>query len=92
MYKKQIATAAAAAVLVGLAAIDAVKVTKQERAKREQIRLEAEKEIAAIKHAAAVVDLKIKAGEYSHDLNKGIPAILNDLKFYRMTDRFNEEN
>lgn len=92
MYKKHIVTAVAAAVVVGAATVDAIKVSRLERQKREQIRIETDKQIAAIRRAADIVEGKIHSGEYDRDIFSAIPAILNDHKFYTMTERFNEEN
>jgi len=85
MNLKTIIVSATAVVVVVEAAIECRKVTIVERKKREEIRLEHEKEIAAIRTASQIVIKNIHAGAYTN-----LEQVLNDQKFYRMAARFED--
>lgn len=86
------AGAVVAVASVGVAALDYRKVVRTERAKREQISLETEKQIAAIRRAGALVEQKILAGEYDQNIKNGtiIGTIMNDQRFYTMMNRIED--
>ena len=86
------AGAVVAVASVGVAALDYRKVVRTERAKREQIAIETEKQIAAIKRAGAIVEQNIWRGDYDHAIHDGtiISAILTDQKFYTMMNRLED--
>lgn len=78
---------AAAVVVVGLTVKDSIQTTKTERVKREEIKLNTERELLAIRRAGMIVQEKIRAGEYDRDFSTAIPTIFSDLKFYQIIDR-----
>lgn len=84
MPSKEVNTAIVAAAFVAVATVNHLKIRKQQRQIREDIRLETEKEIAAIKAAADTINEKIHAGHYN---NKGINDLVVDSRFYRMIYR-----
>ena len=78
--------AVVATAIVVPAVIESIKVSREERAKREQIRLDHEKEMRAIYAASAIVHEKVRNGEY----NGKFSSIRPDLEFYRMAARFED--
>lgn len=85
----KIITATAGAVVVGKTVVDLRKITLAERKKREQIRLNSEKELAAIRRASEIVTSKIYAGHYDQSPNV-IEAMFVDSQFYRIAARFED--
>lgn len=85
--KKFIPVVAIAVAAVGLATVHSIKVHRAERQKREEIRIETEKEISAIWRAGAKVQDRIKRGEYD---GRSFEDINKDFEFHRMTERFED--
>lgn len=83
--------AAFAAVIVGVASLPLVATIKTERAKRKQIRINRDAEIADIQYAKNVVMAKIESGEYDKNLiSLDLSPMMTDFEFYRLTHRFEE--
>lgn len=80
--------AAAVVVTVGVTIKDHNHIVKTERAKREEIRLNTERELLAIRRAALTVQAKIQKGDYDRNFATAVPTIMSDMKFYQITDRF----
>lgn len=80
-----IAVGAAAAVVGAKEYFD---ITKTEKAKREQIRIETDKQIAAIRRASEIVKTKIQNGDYDRNILNVIPQLRMDQDFYTMAERF----
>ena len=80
----------AAVVVVGNTIAESIQVTKTERAKREEIKLNTERQILAIKRASLKVQEKIHNGDYDSNIFAAIPAIQSDQKFFELADRFND--
>lgn len=69
---------------------DHTKVVKKERAKREEIKLNTQRELLALARANLVVQKKVMHGDYSRNLATAVSDIQNDIKFYRIVDRIND--
>jgi homoaconitase/3-isopropylmalate dehydratase large subunit len=83
--------AALAAVVVGVASLPLIATIKTERAKRKQIRINRDAEIADIRYAKDIVLAKIQAGDYdSNIIRMDIEPLMTDFEFYRLTHRFEE--
>jgi len=69
--------------LVGAAtsAVRLVRITKEERKKRDRIKASSEEEMRAIAYARAVMLDRIEHGEYVH---KSLTEVQNDLEFERI--------
>lgn len=80
--------AAFATVIVGVATLPLVDTIRTERAKRKQIRINRDAEIADIQYAKTVVLHKLGNGDY--DAQRDIDAMFNDFEFYRMTHRLDK--
>lgn len=80
--------AAASVIVVGITIKEHSQVVKTERAKREEIRLQMERDLLAVRRSALIVQEKIQNGDYDRNLGAVIPAIMSDMKFYQITDRF----
>jgi hypothetical protein len=88
--EKLIASAIVAVGAVGafVGAKQFINITKTENAKREQIRIETDKQIAAIRRAGSIVEAKIKNGDYDSNILNVIPQLRTDHDFYTMAERF----
>lgn len=83
-----IIAAAITAAIVGVASLPLVATIKTERAKRKQIRINRDAEIADIQYAKTVVLHKLGNGDY--DAQQDIDAMFSDFEFYRMTHRLDK--
>jgi hypothetical protein len=93
MNPQNIVRAAFAAVAVVSTAVvikDSIRTTKTERAKREQIKLNTQRELLAIARSNLVVQKKVLAGHYDRNLGNAVSDIRTDMTFYRIVDRFND--
>lgn len=86
MNNKTLVAAAAVAVAVSVPAIkNALHTRRVERAKREQIELNLQKDLAALRLASDKVHENIQNGVYRNCVGFGITELMNDFEFYRMT-------
>jgi hypothetical protein len=93
MNPKDIARVAFAGIAIVSAVVvvkDHHKVVKTERAKREQIKLNTQRELLALARANLVVQKKVLAGGYSPNPIVAFSDMNTDMKFYRIVDRFND--
>jgi multidrug resistance efflux pump len=83
--------AGSAAVVCVLAIKNHHSTVKNERAKREQIKLNTQRSLLAISRANLVVQRKVMAGEYDpFRPGRSINQIQTDMKFYEMIDRIDD--
>jgi hypothetical protein len=84
------AFAAIAVVSCGVVVVDHHKTVKSERAKREQIKLNTQRELLALARANLTVQRKVLAGHYDKNFATAVTDIRSDMTFYRIIDRFDE--
>jgi hypothetical protein len=82
--------AAVAVISCAVVVKDHSKTVKTERAKREQIKLNTQRELLALARANLIVQKKVLAGDYDRNLGGVIGDLHNDMKFFRIVDRFND--
>lgn len=83
--------AGSAAVVCVLAVKSHHSTVKIERKKREKIKLNTQRELLAIARANLVVQQKVMIGAYDpFKPGRSINQIQDDMKFYRIVDRFND--
>ena len=86
--KNQAALMIGFSALVGMTAVDYIETVKTERARRKQIKLDMEKNIAEILYARDKTLEKINSGAYDKSMN--VETIFSDFEFYRLAHRFEE--
>ena len=85
---KTLIAAAAAATVITVPAVKSYFSTRRiERAKRAQIDLNLQKDLASIRVASAQLQKNIETGEYRDKVGFGITELMNDFEFYKMTAR-----
>lgn len=65
------------------------KTVREERAKRAQIELNLQRDLAAIRRASEIVQEKVARGDYPIS-NGGIEMIYNDITFFILADHFQD--
>jgi hypothetical protein len=83
------ATVVGGVATAGVALFNFHKIVKTERQKREEIKLNTERELLAIHRAGLKVQEKIMNGDYRPGPDT-ISTIMADMQFYRLADRFEE--